>query len=157
MAADNRDHVENYALACSTATAQRAWTWGTCTVRSMELILEAAELMRSYSEDHAWRSTVVINQAGITKGMYVVADMRAQHRVMAAELENLGARIEAWNFNPYYLDYTGECDCRESKPGMLLRAMRNFCADPSGCIMYGGFDKDCLFAEVAGAVFRQVG
>lgn len=121
-----------------------------------ELIPSTVEAMRRYTEDPAWRVAVVTNQAGIAKGMYSVEDMRALHRSMAEMLRDEGVEVDAWYFCPHHPDYTGDCGCRKPKPGMLLRAMRDFRADPVGCVMYGDMPKDRKAAEAAGARFMPV-
>ncbi|WP_172135597.1 HAD-IIIA family hydrolase [Adlercreutzia sp. ZJ473] len=121
-----------------------------------ELVPGTVEAMRLYSQDPAWRIAVVTNQAGVARGMYSVADMRALHRAMAVELRALGARVDAWYFCPHHPDFTGECGCRKPSPGMLVRAMRDFRADPAQCVMYGDSEKDRLAADRAGVRFVSV-
>lgn len=114
-----------------------------------ELIDSTVEPMRRYTEDPAWRVAVVTNQAGIAKGMYGVADLRVLHRQMAQMLRERGVEVDAWYFCPHHPDFTGECDCRKPKAGMLQRAMRDFHAKPEECVMYGDTEKDKLAAGAA--------
>lgn len=121
-----------------------------------KLIESTVESMRRYSEDPAWRVAVVTNQAGVAKGLYTVDDMRLLHRQMAAMLRGRGVEVDAWYFCPHHPDFTGECGCRKPAPGMLLRAMRDFRAEPRECVMYGDRDSDRLAAEAAGVSFIDV-
>lgn len=121
-----------------------------------EFIEPTVDAMRRYSDDPAWRVAVVTNQAGIAKGFYTVADMRLLHRQMAAMLRERGVEVDAWYFCPHHPDFTGECACRKPAPGMLQRAMRDFRADPAGCVMYGDKGSDRLAAEAAGIPFTDV-
>lgn len=121
-----------------------------------ELIGPTVELMRRYSEDPAWRIAVVTNQAGIAKGMYSVVDMRMLHRQMAEQLAERGVEVDAWYFCPHHPDFTGECDCRKPRPGMLQRAIRDFRANPGKCVMLGDSEKDCEAAEAAGIAFTYI-
>lgn len=123
----------------------------------LELIPSTVELMRRYSADPDYRVVVVTNQAGIAKGLYTEADMRALHRFMAERLGELGARVDAWYFCPHHPDYTGPCDCRKPAPGMLLAAMRDFDADPAECVMYGDMPSDEAAAKAAGVRFVYAG
>lgn len=125
-------------------------------IEGCELIDDAVNVMRRYSEDPTWRVAVVTNQAGIAKGMYSVREMRELHRAMASMLRECGVEVDAWYFCPHHPDYTGECDCRKPKPGMLVRAMRDFRIDPALCVMYGDKPKDCEAAEAAGVEFVSV-
>lgn len=125
-------------------------------IEDCELIGDTIEIMRHYTDDPDWRIAVVTNQAGIAKGMYEKTDMRDLHRAMASKLRRLGVEVDAWYFCPHHPDFTGECECRKPKPDMLLRAMRDFGADPSQCVMYGDTEKDELAAKAAGVRFERV-
>lgn len=63
---------------------------------------------------------LVTNQAGIGRGYYSEAAMRALHRELAARLAARGAHLDAIYHCPHHPD--DDCDCRKPKPGMLLRA-----------------------------------
>lgn len=123
----------------------------------LELIPETVELMARYAADPAYKVVVITNQAGIAKGLYTEADMRALHRCMGEKLEGLGARVDAWYFCPHHPDYTGPCGCRKPAPGMLLAAMRDFDADPAECVMYGDKPSDDAAAKAAGIEFLPAG
>lgn len=121
------------------------------------LIETTVNLMRRYSEDPSWRVAVVTNQAGIAKQLYSVAEMRKTNEAMERMLEEQGARVDAWYYCPHHPDYTGECSCRKPRPGMLLRAMRDYDAEPSNCVMYGDRGKDRDAADAAGVRFAPAG
>ena len=122
----------------------------------LELIPETVETMARYAADPDYKVVVVTNQAGIAKGFYTEADMRALHRYMEERLERLGVRVDAWYFCPHHPDYTGECGCRKPAPGMLLAAMRDFDAKPGDCVMYGDTEKDAQAANAACVRFQYV-
>ena len=46
--------------------------------------------------------------------------------------------------------FTGECDCRKPRPGMLLRAAEAFGVDPARCVTIGDSDRDLEAGERAG-------
>lgn len=125
-------------------------------VKDLKFVPSTLEIMRQYSDDFEWSIAVITNQGGVAKGMYSLFDMRALHRVMAAELEKRGVRVDAWYSCPHHPDFTGECDCRKPKPGMLVRAMRDFRANRAGSVIYGDSDKDRLAAEACGVRFVEV-
>ena len=122
----------------------------------LELIPETVEVMARYAAEPEYKVVVVTNQAGIAKGLYTEADMRALHRHMEEKLEELGARVDAWYFCPHHPDYTGPCKCRKPAPGMLLAAMRDFDARPEDCVMYGDTEKDAQAANAACVRFQYV-
>lgn len=123
----------------------------------LELIPETVELMARYAADPDYKVVVVTNQAGIAKGLYNEADMRALHRYMEEKLEELGAHVDAWYFCPHHPDYTGPCSCRKPAPGMLLAAMRDFDARPEDCVMHGDKPSDEAAAKAAGVAFVYAG
>lgn len=127
------------------------------SVDCCELIGDTVEVMRRYSNDPSWRVVVVTNQAGIAKGMYGAEDMRTLHRAMAEMLRERGVEVDAWYFCPHHPDFTGACECRKPSPGMLLRAMRDFRADPLECVMHGDKPTDLAAAEAAEVEFFEVG
>lgn len=116
----------------------------------LKLIDEGVELLHRYVDDPEYKIVVITNQAGIAKGFYTEADMRHLHDAMDDELRKLGCRVDAWYFCPHHPDFTGSCNCRKPKPGMLLKAMFDFDADPGDCIMYGDKQKDIDAATAAG-------
>lgn len=116
------------------------------------------EMIRRYNEAGV-PVLVVTNQAGIAKGMYTEAEMHRFHTYMNEQLKvQYGGHIDAFYFCPHHPDYTGTCDCRKPKPGLLLRAAKewNICLQQS--IMYGDKESDRLAAEAAGVEkFVQIG
>lgn len=118
-------------------------------IEDVKLLSSTLSIMRRYSADPDWKIAVVTNQAGIAKGMYGISEMRNLHRLMANLLFEFGVKVDAWYFCPHHPDYTGDCACRKPKSGMLRRAMRDFGADSSRCVMYGDSikDKDAAFKE----------
>lgn len=67
---------------------------------------------------------VVSNQAGIARGMYRSTDVDILHAYVSAELQKIGATIDAFYYCPHHSEYGKErdCSCRKPAPGMLLRA-----------------------------------
>lgn len=122
----------------------------------LELIPETVDIMARYAADPEYKVVVVTNQAGIAKGFYTEADMRALHRHMERGLESRGARVDAWYFCPHHPDCTGPCECRKPEPGMLLAAMRDFGARPADCVMYGDKPSDEMAAKAANVHFVRV-
>lgn len=114
------------------------------------LIPECIELLRGYSNEPNTKIVVVTNQAGIARGYYGEPEMRKLNAIIAEQLEEAGCRIDAWYFCPHHPDFTGECQCRKPRPGMLKKAMADFDASPQDCVMYGDSRKDMDAAKAAG-------
>ena len=123
----------------------------------LEFIPETVKTMARYTADPDYKVVVVTNQAGIAKGLYAEADMRALHRFMDEELERRGVRVDAWYFCPHHPDFTGLCSCRKPAPGMLLAALLDYDAKPEECVMYGDKPSDESAADAAGVSFKWAG
>lgn len=108
------------------------------------------ELIRKYN-DNGYKAIVITNQAGIAKGYYTETNMRYLHDYMNEQLmEHWGAHIDAFYFCPHHPDFTGECNCRKPKPGMILQAIKDFDIDVSQSILYGDKPSDIEAGEACG-------
>ena len=99
---------------------------------------------------------VVTNQAGVARGYYTEADMRAFHAEMQAQLADAGAWIDAFYHCPYHPDgkvpdFTApNHPDRKPNPGMLLRAMSEWPIVHEASFMIGDTDLDTEAAKAAG-------
>jgi D-glycero-D-manno-heptose 1,7-bisphosphate phosphatase len=71
------------------------------------------------------------------------------------DVESFGGRIDAVYYCPHHPDaeipeYRIDCDCRKPKPGMLLRGIAEFDADPNRCFFLGDQPTDMQAAKAAG-------
>ena len=108
------------------------------------------QIIRRYN-DQDILVIVITNQAGIAKGMYTDEDMHCFDQYLNSELQRLyGAHIDAFYFCPHHPDYTGPCDCRKPKPGLLVKAAQEWGVDLSASVMYGDKEKDRKAAQAAG-------
>jgi len=98
---------------------------------------------------------VITNQAGVARGYFSEAMVQAIHKRMTEELEASGAALDAIYYcahhpsagqPPFRLD----CDCRKPKPGLLLRAARDFDIDLENSWMVGDRYSDIELAANAG-------
>jgi D-glycero-D-manno-heptose 1,7-bisphosphate phosphatase len=94
---------------------------------------------------------VVTNQSGVARGYYTEEDVLLLHRHIAAQLEQCGARVDAWYYCPHHPagrgSYSLPCRCRKPLPGMLLEAAGRYDIDLESSIMIG----DKLIDMEAGA------
>ena len=114
----------------------------------------APEAIRLFNE-RGWPVVVITNQSGVARGYYREEDVQSLHLWMNAELNKLGARIDAFYFCPHHpkgavTEYTRECDCRKPQPGMILQAMEDWQADPATSFLIGDKDSDVAAATAAG-------
>jgi D-glycero-D-manno-heptose 1,7-bisphosphate phosphatase len=84
---------------------------------------------------------VVSNQSGVARGYYTEEDVQLLHRHIASQLEQSGARVDAWLYCPHHPagrgSYALPCRCRKPLPGMLLEAAGRFAIDLASSIMIG--------------------
>jgi D-glycero-D-manno-heptose 1,7-bisphosphate phosphatase len=105
--------------------------------------------------DNGYLAIVITNQAGVARGYFSEEMVQAIHKQMTKDLESSGARLDAIYYcahhptvgePPYQLD----CDCRKPKPGLLLRAARDYDIDLANSWMVGDRYSDIELAANAG-------
>lgn len=113
--------------------------------------VEAVKLLN----DGGYLVFVVTNQSGVAHGYFGEKQVRELHDWMVGQLERHGARIDAFYYCPHHPqgiqpEYAIDCDCRKPKPGMLLRALKEWTIDRSQSFLLGDKDSDVQAATAAG-------
>lgn len=109
------------------------------------------------ANDAGWLTVVVSNQSGVGHGLYDEVMVDAFHGRMAAELAEVGARIDGWYACFHHPDAAHERwrhpdhPDRKPNPGMLLRAARELGIDLAASVLIGDRDTDVEAARRAGA------
>lgn len=102
---------------------------------------------------------VVTNQPVIARGEITDKELHEIHNKMETLLGEAGTYIDALYYCPHHPDkgYMGEienlkieCECRKPKPGMLLKAAKDFNIDLSNSWMAGDSESDILAGKRAG-------
>jgi D-glycero-D-manno-heptose 1,7-bisphosphate phosphatase len=98
---------------------------------------------------------VVTNQSGVARGPVTERRVEEIHSWLDGLLERLGARIDKYYVCPHHptaglLPYRRVCECRKPKPGMLLRAAREFRLNLSASVMIGDSVRDLEAGARAG-------
>lgn len=118
----------------------------------LKFIPGVPELIKKYN-DKGYLVIVVTNQSGIARGMFTVEQMERFNEYMNSRLQNeYGAHIDAFYYCPHLPEITGECDCRKPKPGLFLRAIRDYNIDPAESVAYGDSERDRDAAKAAGVI-----
>jgi D-glycero-D-manno-heptose 1,7-bisphosphate phosphatase len=104
-----------------------------------------------------WAVVVVTNQSGIARGFHTEADVQALHAQLCAELERVGAVIDAVYYCPYLSGaavaaYDRASEDRKPAPGMILRAASDLTLDLGRSALIGDQDSDMQAARAAGVV-----
>jgi D,D-heptose 1,7-bisphosphate phosphatase len=102
-----------------------------------------------------YRLIVVSNQAGIAKGFFNEAALRAVRERIAGLLARERVALDGFYFCPHHPDgllrhYAIACDCRKPQPGMLLRAAAEHGIDLSRSWMIGDILHDIEAGKRAG-------
>jgi len=93
-------------------------------------------------EDNGYLIIVVTNQAGIAKGLYTEQEFLSLTDWMIEKFREKGITINKVYYCPHHPDYTGDCECRKPKPGMILRAKEEFGIDLGLSVLIGDKESD---------------
>jgi len=107
------------------------------------------DLCRSY-QDKGFLIIVITNQAGIAKGIYTEDDFLKLTDWMTREFKKKGITISKVYYCPHHPDFTGPCECRKPKPGMILKAKKEFDLDLSESVLIGDKESDLQAGRNAG-------
>jgi len=134
-------------------------------IDQFELLESAAEAIRRINAS-GYLAIVVTNQPVIARGEVTPLQLQEIHNKMETLLGEQGAYLDAVFYCPHHphSGYAGEirelkidCDCRKPKPGMLLRAARDFNIDLSQSWMVGDGENDVLAGAAAGCRTALIG
>jgi D-glycero-D-manno-heptose 1,7-bisphosphate phosphatase len=117
-------------------------------IRILPGVVEA--LRRFQSE--GWLIVVVANQSGVARGYFGKEAVEAVNKRVREVLELKGVSLEGVYYCPHHPDFTGECDCRKPKPGMLARAASDLKINLKSSIMVGDKMSDVLAGKAAGCL-----
>jgi len=95
---------------------------------------------------------IVTNQSGVARGYFSESLVNELHRKLKKEMANQGAKIDAIYYCPHHPkeghgQYKSDCECRKPKPGMILKAVKDYGLDLKKSYMIGDRYKDVLFAK----------
>lgn len=77
--------------------------------------------------DNGFKIIIITNQSVVGRGIITEKTLKDIHEKMLKELEDFGCRIEKIYCCPHAP--WDNCDCRKPKPGMLLKAVKDFNID----------------------------
>ena len=112
--------------------------------------IDGAREAIKFCNERGLLAIVVTNQSGIARGLYTSREVDALHDFMQKSLAELGAHIDGFYYCPHHPDFSGECDCRKPKPGLILRACEDFKINPAQSILFGDSARDLEAAQAAG-------
>lgn len=127
-------------------------------VDDFELLPGAAQAIRKIN-DSGYLAIVVTNQPVIARGEVSLQELDEIHNKMETLLGAEGAYLDAIYYCPHHpnkgfagerVEYKINCNCRKPKPGLLLKAAKDFNIDLSQSWMIGDGENDILAGKNAG-------
>lgn len=100
--------------------------------------------------DKGYLLIVATNQGGLAKGWYTEEILGQMHHHLKALYLEHGVTFTDVFYCPHHPDFTGDCDCRKPKPGMLLRGIEKYNLNPSLSYFIGDRERDMEAAGAAG-------
>ncbi len=93
---------------------------------------------------------VATNQGGLAKGWYTENELAKMHAALKESYGKHGVEFTDIFYCPHHPDYTGVCDCRKPKPGLLLQGIEKYNIDPAQSYFIGDRERDMEAAAGAG-------
>jgi D-glycero-D-manno-heptose 1,7-bisphosphate phosphatase len=95
---------------------------------------------------------IVSNQSGIARGYYSKTLVDDLHERLLTEMKNQGASITAIYYCPHHptegiAEYRHDCDCRKPKPGLILKAVKEFDISLNISYVIGDRYQDIMMAK----------
>lgn len=101
-------------------------------------------------QDKGYLLIVATNQGGLAKGWYTEDELAKMHGELRKQYLEYGVEFTDMFYCPHHPDFTGECDCRKPKPGLLLRGIEKYNIDPSQSYFIGDRERDVEAGTSAG-------
>lgn len=134
-------------------------------INEFELIEGVTDAIKRINES-GYLAIVVTNQPVIARGEVSYEELREIHNKLETILGKEGAYLDAIYYCPHHphKGYEGEipelkidCECRKPKPGMLIKAAKDFNIDLSQSWMIGDSENDILAGKAAGCKTVLIG
>lgn len=134
-------------------------------IDDFELLPGVGEAIKKINES-GYLAIVVTNQPVIARGEVTVPELDQIHMKMETLLGHTGAYIDGLYYCPHHPDsgFDGEvkklkidCECRKPKPGMLIKASKDFNISLENSWMVGDGNNDIKAGKAAGCKTVLVG
>lgn len=112
-------------------------------------ILDNFEALKTL-QSRGYLLIVATNQGGLAKGWYTEDALAKMHAYLKAEYQKHGVLFTDIFYCPHHPDFTGDCDCRKPKPGLLLQGIERYNIDPARSYFIGDRGRDMEAAASAG-------
>ena len=113
------------------------------------IILDNFEALKTL-QDKGYLLLVATNQGGLAKGWYTEDELGKMHDKLKQAYNDHGVKITDIFYCPHHPDFTGDCDCRKPKPGLLLQGIEKYNIDPALSYFIGDRERDVEAGTKAG-------
>ncbi|GAA4085016.1 HAD family hydrolase [Mucilaginibacter panaciglaebae] len=112
-------------------------------------ILDNFEALKTL-QDKGYLLLVATNQGGLAKGWYTEDELSKMHKMLKDTYHEHGVEITDFFYCPHHPNFTGDCDCRKPKPGLLLQGIEKYNLDPAKSYFIGDRERDVEAGTAAG-------
>lgn len=109
-------------------------------IKDIEFIPKAISGLKKL-QSMGYQFIIVTNQAGIARNYYSLKDAEKFNNELIRRLKTKGIEIKKIYLCPHHPRFTGQCQCRKPKIGLVEMAIKEFNIDLTESIFIG--DKDC--------------
>jgi D-glycero-D-manno-heptose 1,7-bisphosphate phosphatase len=101
-------------------------------------------------QDRGYLLIVATNQGGLAKGWYSEEELGKMHQKLRDDYNAHGVEFTDFFYCPHHPDFTGDCDCRKPKPGLLVKGIEKYNIDPARSYFIGDRERDVVAGTAAG-------
>lgn len=123
-------------------------------IKDFKFISEVIFALRKLSKT-GYKIIIITNQSGIARGYYNEKDLKILHNWMVSEFKKKDVRIDGIYYCPHGPD--DNCSCRKPKPGMLLKAGKDFDLNLSKSWFIGDGSVDIIAGREANLKTIKIG
>ena len=139
----------------STGTASSTSTRRMCTRLRILNGLPVRARPIKLCNDRGYLAFVVTNQAGVARGYYGIEAIQTLHDWMSADLAQIGAHIDEFQYCPYHeegvvAEWRQASDRRKPAPGMILDCLKGWPVRKESSLLVGDMPHDLQAAVAAG-------
>ena len=113
------------------------------------IVLDNFEALKTL-QDKGYLLIVATNQGGLAKGWYTEETLAKMPQHIRDVYHEHGVEITDFFYCPHHPDFTGDCDCRKPKPGLLLQGIAKYNIDPALSYFIGDRERDVEAGTAAG-------
>jgi D-glycero-D-manno-heptose 1,7-bisphosphate phosphatase len=120
-----------------------------CRIEDFHILEYNAGALKAL-QDKGYLLLVATNQGGLAKGWYTEEELAKMHKKLREFFKSNGVEITDIFYCPHHPDFTGDCDCRKPKPGLLLQGITKYNLDPAQSYFIGDRERDVEAGVAAG-------